>query len=176
MRRVVVLIFSFCRLAEREKNKRNQLRNELDRKIDETYPVIDMVGIALIVNPDKGSEIKGKLERPSFLHRISDFSKLNQQINSENSETTHKRMNENSEEWIRYHASYREARKGWKLIPYEKMINGIIEISPRLKVGDFGCGEAKIMEMLGENRVFSCDHVAINDKVTTCDMKSVPLE
>ena len=55
------------------------------------------------------------------------------------------------------------------------MIEKIIEISPRLKVGDFGCGEAKIMEILGEDRVFSCDHVAINDKVTACDMKSVPL-
>ena len=32
----------------------------------------------------------------------------------------------------------------------------------------------RIMEFLGENRVFSCDHVAINDKVTACDMKSVP--
>jgi hypothetical protein len=30
------------------------------------------------------------------------------------------------------------------------MIEEIIEISPRLKVGDFGCGEAKIMEILGE--------------------------
>jgi ribosomal RNA-processing protein 8 len=84
-------------------------------------------------------------------------------------------MQENPEEWIEYHKLYREACKGWKVIPYEKMIEEIIEISPRLKVGDFGCGEAKIMEILGEDRVFSCDHVAINDKVTACDMKSVPL-
>ena len=33
----------------------------------------------------------------------------------------------------------------------------------------------RFMEILGEKRVFSCDHVAINDKVTACDMKSVPL-
>jgi putative methyltransferase len=44
-----------------------------------------------------------------------------------------------------------------------------------LKVGDFGCGEAKIMEILGYERVYSCDHIAINEKVTACDMKSVPL-
>ena len=105
---------------------------------------------------------------------LSDFSKLNQQINTENSETTHLRMQANSEGSVEYHMLYREARKDWKVVPYEKMIERIIEISPRLKVGDFGCGEAKIMEFLGENRVFSCDHVAINDKVTACDMKSVP--
>jgi SAM-dependent methyltransferase len=83
-------------------------------------------------------------------------------------------MRGNPEEWVEYHRLYREARKDWKIVPYQKMIERIVEISPRLKVGDFGCGEAKIMEILGENRVFSCDHVAINDKVTACDMKSVP--
>jgi SAM-dependent methyltransferase len=31
------------------------------------------------------------------------------------------------------------------------------------------------MEAIGENRVHSFDHVAINDKVTSCDMKAVPL-
>jgi ubiquinone/menaquinone biosynthesis C-methylase UbiE len=55
------------------------------------------------------------------------------------------------------------------------MIERIEQISPRFKVGDFGCGEAKIMEVLGSDRVYSCDHVAINEKVTACDMRSVPL-
>jgi hypothetical protein len=31
------------------------------------------------------------------------------------------------------------------------------------------------MEAIGENRVYSFDHVAINDKVVACDMKKVPL-
>jgi hypothetical protein len=133
-----------------------------------------VVGIALVVNYE-GSKIKMKLERPGFIPKISDFSRLNQQINSENSQTTHQKLQQDPEVWIEYHRTYRETRKDWKVIPYEKMVDRIIEISPRLKVGDFGCGEAKIMERLGENRVFSCDHVAINDKVTACDMKSVPL-
>jgi hypothetical protein len=46
----------------------------------------------------------------------------------------------------------------------------------RLVIGDFGCGEAKIMETLSENKVHSFDYVAINDKVTACDMRSVPLK
>jgi ubiquinone/menaquinone biosynthesis C-methylase UbiE len=48
-------------------------------------------------------------------------------------------------------------------------------LSPRLLIGDFGCGEAKILEKFGEKRVYSFDHVAINDNVTACDIKSVPL-
>ena len=31
------------------------------------------------------------------------------------------------------------------------------------------------MEAIGPQRVYSLDHVAINDKVTACDMKKVPL-
>jgi Hypothetical methyltransferase len=32
------------------------------------------------------------------------------------------------------------------------------------------------MEIFGDHRVYSFDHIAINDKVTACDMKSVPLD
>ncbi|HXS60394.1 MAG TPA: methyltransferase domain-containing protein [Candidatus Sulfopaludibacter sp.] len=52
----------------------------------------------------------------------------------------------------------------------------IIKISPRLRIGDFGCGKAKIMEIFGIDRVASFDHVAINDKVIACNMRSVPIE
>lgn len=48
-------------------------------------------------------------------------------------------------------------------------------MSPRLEVGDFGCGEAKLGEAVGD-RVHSFDHVAIGENVTACDMKSVPLD
>jgi len=42
-------------------------------------------------------------------------------------------------------------------------------------LGDFGCGEAKILQEFGEERVRSFDHVAINDNVSEWDMKLVPL-
>jgi hypothetical protein len=76
--------------------------------------------------------------------RLSDFSKTKSANQYRKSTTTHHRMQENSEQWLEYHRLYREARKDWKIVPYEKLIERIVEISPRLKVGDFGCGEAKI--------------------------------
>ena len=33
----------------------------------------------------------------------------------------------------------------------------------------------RLLEEFGDKRVYSFDHVAINDKVTVCDMKTVPL-
>jgi ribosomal RNA-processing protein 8 len=84
-------------------------------------------------------------------------------------------MLKDPKEWEEYHRQYREARKIWSIIPYEEIIKRIKKWSPRLQIGDFGCGEAKIMEAIGESRVYSFDHVAINDKVVACDMKKVPL-
>lgn len=42
-----------------------------------------------------------------------------------------------------------------------------------VQIGDFGCGEAKIMEAFGPDRVYSFDHVAVNEKVIACDVKNV---
>ena len=109
------------------------------------------------------------------VRKYGDFTRLNNKINTENSETTHERMLKDPREWEEYHRQYREARKTWSIIPYEEIIKRIKQLSPRLQIGDFGCGEAKIMEAIGPQRVYSFDHVAINEKVTACDMKKVPL-
>jgi superfamily II DNA or RNA helicase len=107
--------------------------------------------------------------------KYGDFTKLNNKINSENSDTTHQRMLKDPREWEEYHRQYREARKTWTIVPYEEIIKRIAQLSPRLLIGDFGCGEAKILEKFGNKRVYSFDHVAINENVTACDLKSVPL-
>ena len=83
-------------------------------------------------------------------------------------------------EWEEYHRQYREARKTWSVIPYEEIIKRIKQLFTSrmlstIQIGDFGCGEAKIMEAFGPDRVYSFDHVAINDKVTVCDMKNTGL-
>jgi len=102
-----------------------------------------------------------------------DFTKLNQRINSEKSETTRKRMLKNPEEWHEYHRQYREERKSWKVIPYENWVDRILELSQRYIIGDFGCGEAKISQAIGSGRIISIDHVAIEPSVISCDMANV---
>ncbi|MDE1812685.1 MAG: DEAD/DEAH box helicase family protein [Thaumarchaeota archaeon] len=108
------------------------------------------------------------------IKKYGDFERFNQRINTEKSETTHIRFLENHEEWLEYHRQYRESRQTWIVIPYEHWIKRLKELSPRLEIGDFGCGEARIMETIGD-RVHSFDHVSINERVTACDMRSVPL-
>jgi ubiquinone/menaquinone biosynthesis C-methylase UbiE len=49
-----------------------------------------------------------------------------------------------------------------------------LQKKPDWVIGDFGCGEAKLSELL-PNIVHSYDHVAINEKVIGCDISHTPL-
>jgi SAM-dependent methyltransferase len=120
-----------------------------------------------------------KVPLPEFetqiaLRRFGDFSMMNSRFNSAYSQTTHERLKQNPEEWYLYHTLYREARQTWSEIPYEKIAKSI-EKRPDWVIGDFGCGEAKLAECL-PNKIFSFDHVAINENVISCDIAHTPLE
>jgi SAM-dependent methyltransferase len=106
--------------------------------------------------------------------RFGDFSMMNSRFNCAYSQTTHERLKQNPEEWYLYHTLYREARQTWTEIPYEKIAKSL-EKRPDWVVGDFGCGEAKLAECL-PNKVYSFDHIAINENVISCDITQIPLE
>lgn len=108
--------------------------------------------------------------------RYGDFSKMNARWNTSYSHTLYQRLQENPEEWMQYHTLYQEARKTWNLIPYKETIKWLEQRSD-LIVGDFGCGEAFIAkELADKHTIHSFDFIAINDSVTECDLKNVPLE
>jgi Hypothetical methyltransferase/Helicase conserved C-terminal domain len=130
--------------------------------------------ISTVVRRDLNVELT-PVEIRKRVIKYGDFTILNNKINNESSSTTHTRILGDSKEWDEYHRLYRQAREIWSIIPFEEIINRISQLSPRLLIGDFGCGEAKILEKFGNKRVYSFDHVAINDDVTACDIKSVPL-
>jgi superfamily II DNA or RNA helicase len=105
--------------------------------------------------------------------KYGDLSKHHQRINSELSETTHKRMQNNPEELLDYLRKLNDKRKTWSVDPLEQIIARVKTMSSKWKIGDFGCGEAKLMQQIGSDRVISFDHVALDDKVIACDIKSV---
>lgn len=117
-------------------------------------------------------------EETRRLAKYGDLSKLNQLWNVSHSATTHIRLKENPEEWHHYHHLYRSARESWTVIPYEEMIHWCRERTGfNYKIGDFGCGEAKLAEAInGTHTIYSFDHIAINRNVIACDMARVPLE
>jgi len=108
------------------------------------------------------------------LRRVGNLTKMNQQINSESSNVTYKRFTDNPSEWYDYHETYRETRKEWQVTPYQEAIKWC-QARPHMVIGDFGCGEAFLAQEL-QNKVYSFDHIAIDDNVIACDMTYVPLE
>jgi len=117
-----------------------------------------------------------KKEINKRLRTFGDFSALNRKWNTGKSENTHKRLQENNEEWVHYHELYREARQSWVKTPYQELINYYGK-RDGLVIGDFGCGEAKISEALKDkHKLHNFDHVAINEDVIECDISKTPLE
>ncbi|MFN7357899.1 MAG: methyltransferase domain-containing protein, partial [Pseudanabaena sp.] len=106
--------------------------------------------------------------------RFGDFSAMNNRFNNSYSQTTGDRLKAHPEEWYQYHTLYRAARETWQEIPYEKIAE-ILQKKPDWVIGDFGCGEAKLAELL-PNIVHSYDHIAINEKVIACDIAHTPLK
>ena len=111
-----------------------------------------------------------------FLHVNLDsvkIHKLNQQINRETSQSTHQRFSKNLQAWHDYHEVYTNVREQWDVIPYQEAIKRFYGY-PDYVIGDFGCGEAFLAQELS-NKIYSFDYVAVNDKVTACDMSKIPL-
>jgi superfamily II DNA or RNA helicase len=106
--------------------------------------------------------------------RFGDFSAMNNRFNNSYSHTTSDRLKANPEEWYQYHHLYRAARETWQEIPYEKIAEKLQNYT-NLQIGDFGCGEAKLAELLPNHQVHSFDHIAINAKVQACDISHTPL-
>jgi superfamily II DNA or RNA helicase len=105
--------------------------------------------------------------------RFGDFSTINARINSSRSQTTHLRFQQNPEEWFLYHTLYREARSTWPEIPF-KVFAEWLKRRPDWVVGDFGCGEAELARLV-PNKVYSFDHVAVNESVVVCDIAATGL-
>ena len=112
-------------------------------------------------------------EKRLLIRKYGDITLQHQKMNTEYSFTTHERMQKDPQEWLQYHRQLDENRKLWPIDPLDEIISRLKTMSPRLRIGYFGCGTAKIMEEIGSDRVISFDHVAINDKVIECDIKSV---
>jgi hypothetical protein len=101
---------------------------------------------------------------------------MNRRWNQTDSATTAERLRQNPDEWAHYHTLYREGRKTWAVVPFDEMIRWAEKRSGYV-IGDFGCGEAKLAEVLNERHtVHSFDYIAINEDVVACDMAHVPME
>lgn len=76
-----------------------------------------------------------------------------------------------------YHEGYREQRAKWPCDPLDDIVAWMrAEVPDTAVVGDFGCGEARLAAAFPNRTVHSFDLVAVNERVTACNIAAVPLE
>ena len=104
----------------------------------------------------------------------SELSEFNRRGKTTRSSTMNKEFNDAPDSWYRYHALRKNRMKSWGEIPYEYIATKIKDEQD--VIADFGCGENLFKKCIPNNKVYSFDHIAIDETVTACDMRNTNLD
>ncbi|XP_034939315.1 ribosomal RNA-processing protein 8 [Chelonus insularis] len=113
-------------------------------------------------------------ERMMAQLQSSRFRFLNETLYNNESRQSLKLFKEDPESFKAYHVGYQNQVERWPLNPLDSIINAVKKMPKDYIIADFGCGEAKLACSV-EQKVHSIDLVAVNDRVTACDMAHTPL-
>ena len=105
----------------------------------------------------------------------SRFRMINQQLYTSSGADAKRMFDEDPGLFQVYHRGFAAQVAKWPENPIDRVIVYVQSLPDDVVVCDFGCGEAKLAENVRQ-RVHSFDLVAINERVTACDMASVPLK
>ncbi|XP_012263158.2 ribosomal RNA-processing protein 8 isoform X1 [Athalia rosae] len=143
---------------------------------------IDKIHKLLAAKQDEASKTSnGNLSTPKSLRdrmlarlKSSRFRFLNEQMYNSESWSSRKYFKEDPDAFTAYHEGYKLQVEQWPLNPLDNIISSIKRMPKDYVVADFGCGEARLAESVAQ-KVHSLDLVAINDRVTACDMAHTSL-
>lgn len=106
--------------------------------------------------------------------RSSRFRFLNETLYNNMSSESKRYFKDDPDAFVAYHEGYKQQVAHWPLNPLDVIIASIKKMPKDYIIADFGCGEAKLADSVPQ-KVHSFDLVAMNDKVTACDMAHTPL-
>nr|XP_032812234.1 ribosomal RNA-processing protein 8 [Petromyzon marinus] len=103
------------------------------------------------------------------------FRFLNQQLYEGSSRDARALFRDDPQAFRDYHQGFTAQVQRWPVNPLSRIISSIKNRPASLVVADFGCGDAQLAASV-RNHVHSFDLVALNERVTACDMAKVPLD
>ncbi|KAM9990201.1 hypothetical protein ACTFIY_006243 [Dictyostelium cf. discoideum] len=107
----------------------------------------------------------------------SRFRWLNETLYTTHSKEAFKEFSEDRSLFDQYHSGFKSQVESWPINPLDLMIDDLSSIKQRKRIADLGCGEAKLAERLQhKHTIQSFDLVAVNDRVTACDISNLPLK
>ncbi len=137
-----------------------------DRVNDNDFLVREDSGITI--------DLQVETEEERYIRNQSLISSFNNRGKRTEHSKFHIEISENPESWFEYHKARHENMQTWEEIPYEYIATKIK--NKNRVVADFGCGENLMRTFIPNNKVYSFDHVAIDETVIACDMCHTPLE
>lgn len=75
--------------------------------------------------------------------------------------------------FLAYHRGFESQREQWPEDPLRRILSFARSLPAGAVVADFGCGDARLAAGLPKLTVHSFDFVAVNPRVTACDMRQV---
>lgn len=147
---------------------------ERDKMIDEVIEKLNSKYVMTEVEREKIQIENIKFNEVEWKRKQSLISEFNRKGKLMNSSRFHNEIIKNPDEWFEYHEARHESMETWNEIPYEYIASKIK--NKNRVVADFGCGENLMKLCIPDNKVYSFDHIAIDDTVIDCDMTHTPLE
>ena len=105
----------------------------------------------------------------------SKFRWLNEQLYTQHSSGALQLFTDSPQMFSVYHKGFTRQTQKWPINPLDRIISHLRTLPEHLRVADLGCGEGRLCLEVNQE-VLSYDLVAVNNRVTACDMRSVPLE
>ncbi|KAL8191483.1 UNVERIFIED_CONTAM: hypothetical protein K2H54_073903 [Gekko kuhli] len=103
------------------------------------------------------------------------FRYLNQQLYTRPSHEAAHLFQEDPEAFAIYHRGFAQQVARWPENPLQRFVHYLRNRPVSLVVADFGCGDCTLARSI-RNKVHCFDVVALDPRVTICDMSQVPLE
>jgi len=114
-----------------------------------------------------GERMKEKLCAARFRH-------LNEQLYVSSGDAAYKLMQDDPDGFTVYHQGFQKQVEKWPENPLDRVMKYVRMKRADMVVADFGCGDAQLACSV-PNKVHSFDLVAVNERVTACNMAKLPL-
>ncbi|KAN0050416.1 hypothetical protein ACTA71_003540 [Dictyostelium dimigraforme] len=164
-------------LIQKQNREREDITNEED---DEKYNLWNPKPIS---SSSTSSTSSKSLETTELQNEMSEklkgsrFRWLNETLYTSHSKEAFKEFSEDRSLFDQYHSGFKSQVESWPINPLDLIIEDLSSIKQRKRIADLGCGEAKLAERLQhKHSIQSFDLVAINERVTACDISSLPLK
>ncbi|GMR49570.1 hypothetical protein PMAYCL1PPCAC_33353, partial [Pristionchus mayeri] len=165
---------------EGEKKKKKKKKKKRNAVLDE----IIKDGKAARERMEEGEEVSAAVASTTGDAKLEDakekikggiFRFINEQLYTVKSAEAVELFKKDPDSFWAYHEGFAQQTKKWPNHPLRLIIQWLLSKDSGKVVFDLGCGEAKIAEAVGKRHdVRSFDLVAVNERITACDMAHLP--